>query len=1114
MKVCRAPHQLFLYVTFACVAFQSLEALPPKEENLQELSFETDEATWLALDASPDDTTLVLEVLGDIYTLPTTGGRATQLTHDIAFESQPSYSPDGKWIAYISDTTGIDNLWIMATDGSNARRLSDLGERMELASPSWAPDSSHVIVSRTSWGLNTFEIWAYALDGGKGVKLTDATSGSTNRQSNYNALGAVYSPDTKYLYYAFKRGGFGYNVTLPLWQIVRRHIQTERDDTLTNEQGSAFRPQLSSDGQWLTYGTRFQHETGLRIRNLQTGEDRWLAYPIQHDEQESKYTRDLLPDYSFSSDGNSVYFTSNGKIHNIDIETGTIENIPFVIPVRLKYLPKETFPHRLGIGPVKATLVRAPSINPDGTKVAFSALARIYTYELDSGKLVAISPQGMFAAYPTWSPDGKYISYVNWTATGGHVWRSNANGKGNPKRLTRKPAYFSEPVYLPDGDQLVVLRGNARNRQQTGWESGTLSATDVVIIDAKRESDPVFVQHAPLLQKPHLGPESDRIYFYQYPGLFRSGSGGIVSMRLDGLDYQRHFELKGPGIYFTDEKVPAERMQISPNGKYIFAQHANQLYLLRSLGDVPHRISTEITNTSLPIAQLTKVGADDIGWTKDSRAIYWSVGHSFFLREIDSIVFTNRIDDDEKDEASEDTSEADNAEDHSEEHADQVEASDFEAHADLKKWDIAVYRPRSEPERSLVLRNVNLIPIDSDVAEVFIDTDVFIEGGRIADIGRDLDVPHSVEQFDVTGKYLVPGYVDTHAHFSIKRRVLGSDVWALHANLAYGVTTAIDVQPSTVDILEYADLVEAGDLIGPRLLSTGPGVFNNNIFKSRDDTKKVLTRYKQHYGVNNIKAYISGTRKQRLWLNDAAKELKLNVTTEGALDMKRNITHALDGFAGNEHNLPVLGIYEDVVQLYGRTQIGYTPTLLVAYGGPFGLAHYVASENPLGDTKLTRFTPPNVLAYTLHRSSYAHPNEHVYSIHAEHLVRIIEANGRIGVGSHGELQGLGFHWELWAMASNGMKPFDALRAATRHGAEMIGVDQDVGSVEPGKLADFVVLNQNPLDALHATADVAYVVKNGVIYDAETLDEISPNRRPLPDPAWIAEQPIPQPMITP
>ena len=325
--------------------------------------------------------------------------------------------------------------------------------------------------------------------------------------------------------------------------------------------------------------------------------------------------------------------------------------------------------------------------------------------------------------------------------------------------------------------------------------------------------------------------------------------------------------------------------------------------------------------------------------------------------------------------------------------------------------------------------------------------------------------------------------------------------WSFLANLAYGVTTGMDVQPSTVDVIRAQDMIDAGLAVGPRAFSTGPGVFSNNAFKSAKHAKGVLMRYKDHYGVRNVKAYISGSRKQRQWLLEAARELRLMPTTEGALDMKLDLTHMIDGFSGNEHNFPLPDLYEDVVQLAARTNIAYTPTLLVTYGGPWGENQYFAEESPYEDEKLRRFMPYTFLASRTLRRQWFHPSEYVTADVAAQAKKIVDAGGQVGVGAHGQLQGLGYHWELWALASGGFEPVEALASATIMGAAMLGFEQDLGSLEKGKLADLVVLAEDPREDIRNTVAIRYVMKGGQLFDGETLDEIWPTPRALPKQWW-------------
>lgn len=1079
----------------------SVEGLPLEPERT--IEFETGEVTWLSLDVSPDGKTLVIEALGDLYLLPSEGGSAKPLTAGTMFDFQPAWSPDGKRIAFISDRSGNEELWIIGTDGKGAKKLSHGSDMSAFASPTWSPDSQHVVVSQTTSSQRTFELWAYHIDGGKGVQITERGDDSSHPNRS-NALGASYSPDGQYLYYAHKRGGFEYNAYLPLWQIVRRELRTGTEDYVTASAGSAFRPELSPNGGSLVYGTRFDAKTGLRIRNFQTGVDEWLVYPVQRDEQESAFTRDLLPNYTFAPDGESVYFTKDGKIQTVNISSKRVSNVPFTLRVEQAIGPRLYFPYRLGIGPVGARLIRDVEMSPNGEQLAFTALARVYVYDIQSQKITAISDRNTFAAQPTWTPDGKQVTYVTWTNYGGHIWSSRANGRGKAIRLTRHKAFYSEPVWSKDGKQIYALRAIGFERQHRADDWGDVTGTDLVAI-SKSNRDARLVRPARGLHSPHWGPEHDRIYLY--------GASGLVSFKRDGTDLIHHFVLKGPGIYYADDPVPATSMRISPDGKHAIAIQADQLYVTSLLGTSQSGVETTVSNSTLPLVKLTNVGADDLGWSPDGSLIHWTAGKTVHIRPLASITSSNTQGDEPNDTVQDEMGDCDCEEGYRnyENDVNSIEDDDApteqpEDHESVEKIVIKIYEPRYVHPGSVALTGGTIITMVSDKPEVISSLAVLIENGRIKSLTARDALPSNIETIDVSGLYILPGYVDTHAHFPVLRSVTGAPNWSFLANLAYGVTTAIDVQTGTVDLLEYEDLIDAGFVLGPRTLSTGPGIFSDNRFKSKKEALAVLKRYKEHYDLRNLKSYIVGSRKQRQWLLQASKELNLMPTSEGALDMKLGLTHVIDGYAGHEHNFPVLDLYRDVIELVARSQIAYTPTLLVTYGGPYGENFFFSRESPRHDGKLQRFIPPQVLQSLTTRRQWFHEDVHIFQRVAAQAHKIVRKGGMVGVGAHGQLHGLGYHWELWALHSGGFSNYEALRAATSIGAQMIGVASDVGSIEVGKLADMVVLNANPLDDIRASDDLVYIIKSGVIYNANTLDEVWPNDTPLPPMYWHEDRP--------
>jgi Tol biopolymer transport system component len=1064
------------------------KGLPLKSD--RKIEFTTDEGTWISLDASPDGKSIAFELLGDIYTLPIEGGPAKLISGGMAFDSQPKFSPDGKWVAFISDREGSENVWIMRPDGTEAKQVSR-DPNAEFASPSWAPDGNYIYVSKAGFGINNYEIWMYHVQGGSGVQITKAkATPTTPRRERHNAMGVAASPDGKYIYYAVRHGGFAYNAQFPLWQIARRDRKTGDEDVLLEQPESSFRPVLSPDGTQVLYVTRYETESGLRLRNLQTGEDRWVKYPVTRDDQESRFTRDLFPTFAFLPGGKEIVYNQDGKIRRLNLESGAETVIPFSAQVSQELGPKLDFPQRVEEGPVKVRLIQDPEESPDGKKLVFSAMTHLYTMDLPSGKPQRLTSGNAREFQPAWSPDGKNIVYVTWSNEGGQLWRVPSAG-GTPQRLSKSAAVYSNPAWSPDGSRIVALRGNAYDRENSEFDGGQTANADLIWIPAEG-GEASLILPARGAGGPHFTHDKDRIYVYTPQGL--------VSLRYDGTDRRTHLQVKGQGIFFAEEPVSADDVQASPDGQWVLAHLMNQLYLIAMPtvgGEAP---TVNVASASVPMKRLTDIGADYFAWADDGKTITWAVGSSLFREPVSAITFEPPKE--EKKEGEEKSGEKKDAAASSDE-AKKDEKKEEKKPEKFKEQDTNVEEiaidlevPRKTPKGTIVLRGATVITMKGD--EVLKNADVVVENNRIKSVGAKGSVPAGAKVFSVAGKTIVPGFVDTHAHWTeIRRGILDTQNWGFLANLAYGVTSGLDVQTGTNDMFAYQDLVDTGDILGLRAFSTGPGVFSDNNFQSAEEVKGVLTKYKKYYGTHNIKSYVVGNRKQRQFMVQAAKELEMMPTTEGALDLKLNLTHVIDGFHGNEHTLPITPLYKDVVQMFAQSGIAETPTLIVNYGGPFGENYFYESTNVHDDVKLNHFTPHRIIdEKTKRREGWFRKDEYAFPKLAAQMTKLQRAGGLVGVGSHGQLQGLGYHWEMWMLGSGGMTPMETLRCATVNGSKIIGRPQDVGSIEPGKLADLVILDKNPLEDIHNTNSVHWVMKNGELFEGDTLDQVWPEQKKL------------------
>jgi hypothetical protein len=694
--------------------------------------------------------------------------------------------------------------------------------------------------------------------------------------------------------------------------------------------------------------------------------------------------------------------------------------------------------------------------------------------EIPGGKPARLNNGADREYMPAWSPDGRYIAYVTWSSGGGgHIWKKRADGQGQPEQITRVAAYYQDVEWSPEGSRIVALRASRQGRLESLGGFAGQAGMDLVWVPAEG-GDATVIVPARGVGKPHFTENKDRVYVYSPQGL--------QSFRWDGSDRRTHLKVVGRNLTGATEPPAAQDVRMSPDGKHALALVNSQVYLVAipvTGGDAP---SVNITSPSVPIKKLTDTGADSFAWADGGKTITWSLGSSFFRQALAAVTF------------------------------DPVEEKPGESTAPKappKYEEIAVdiEAPRYTPQGNVVLRGARIITMRGD--EVISDGDIVVTGNRIAALGKrgTVSIPAGAKTIDVRGATIMPGIVDVHAHWTeIRRGVLDLDSWPFLANLAYGVTTGRDPQTSTNDTFAYQDLIDMGEMPGPRAFSTGPGIFANTDFQSLDDAVNTVARYKKYYRTNTVKSYTVGNRKQREWIIEACKQNQIMPTTEGALDLKLDLTHAIDGFSGNEHALPIVPLYKDVVEVFGKSGISYTPTLLVAYGGPWAENFFYETTNVHHDAKLRRFLPHNVLDSKALRRPWFSQEEHVFPKLAASAAKIAHNGGLVVIGGHGQIQGIQCHWEMWALQSGGFTNHEVLRAATIDGAKAIGYAQDLGSLEAGKLADLIVLEKDPLQDIHNTNTIRYVMKNGQMFEGDTLNEVWPGKKALGELWWWKEKP--------
>lgn len=1017
----------------------------------REIAFETTEGSLLSLDLSPGGETLVFDMLGDIYTLPVAGGKASRLTSGMAFDGQPVWSPDGRTILFVSDRSGAENLWLMDGDGENLRQISLYGDNPVLVSPEWSPDGKGILVTRYWADRNAYELWQFRPEAGNMGDVLRSTRAGEGSDAAVNSLGARFAPDGGAVYLASLTKGDADFSALSAWNIVQLDPVTgeERVVVPADVSGASkvprFRPALSPDGHTLVFGERREGVTQLVAMDVGSGATRTLA-PIDPDMTLAALTNDAIARYDFSPDGASVYINRQGRIDRVPLDGGRIETVPFTANVALSMGPLGRHPALVEEGPVRARLIQSPELSPDGKTLAFTALGRLFLQELAGGAPRPVRADGVTGYHPSWSADGASLAFVSWTkADGGEVW-VRPKGADLERKISAEPAFYTHPVFTPDARAIVVIRSPAEERRRTYMEYGQLRDAELVLMPLDG-SAPRVLAASRMGGTPHFSSGAGEVMI--------NTDAGVEAVSLADGARRVITQAVGPGWYFSEGSAASDDLRVSPDGDWGVAQIGQQLHLYR-LGAPGEAF--DLSNPPREHVQLTDIGADYFGWSEDGLAIYWALGSTFRQIALADVEFERG-----------------------------------RAEARARRVDIAVTAKRDEPQGRLLLRGANVLTMSDRSApgKLLRNFDILVENNRIVTVSPSGKIKASkgVSIVDVSGAYIIPGLIDAHYHVAdIRRDVLDFDVWGLKTNLAFGVTTLFDPSSLSIDMLTYQDLIEAGEVAGSRLFTTGPAIFDFNDFRSRDEVVSVLKRYRDYYRVSNLKQYRTGNRRVRQWVGEVADELGLSATTEGALSYRFGLTAILDGFSGVEHGIPPIAQYRDFVELLARSGTSSTLTLMIAHGGLPADRLFIARDDPFKNEKYADFVPDWFREMRFRNVPAAPLCDYTFGQIGSNALRVHRAGGLVGLGAHGDIPGLGTQWELQAYVESGWTPGEALWAATMGSAEVIARDHALGSLEADKYADLVILNTNPLADIRNTLDIRYVMKNGRLYQSGSLSE--------------------------
>jgi imidazolonepropionase-like amidohydrolase/Tol biopolymer transport system component len=1010
------------------------------------VEFNATEGTWITVDVSPDGKELVFDLLGDIYSMPITGGDAILLSGGLPYEVQPRFSPDGKKIVFTSDRGGGDNIWTMNADGSGRVQITKEDYRL-LNNPSWHPSGKYVVAKKhfTSWrSMGAGEMWMYRVpEGGAGVQLTKRK----NEQMDANE--PVFSPDAKYLYWSEDMSPgeyFEYNKDPngTIYVIRRLDLQTNETRNLIEINGGACRPQISPDGKTMAFVRRVRGQSVLSLCNLADGCIRHLWNGLDEDQQETWSLFGVYPGFDWTPDGKNIVIWARGKIWSVDVASGTPKAIPFKVHVNQTVAQAIRFTRKIGDATFPVKVIRWQQTTPSGTEVVFQGLGYLYRKSLPSGQVARITNQAdSYEFAPALSADGKSVVYTTWNDTSGGTIRIVGLDGRNEKTLVSWPGHYVSARFSPDGQWVVFHRGTGDGFRGRLWQE----EPGIYIVSTDGKTPPRLLTREG--EKPRFSADGKRIYLNSREG----PKAALISVDLLGSDRR---------VLTVSER--AGDFVLSPDENWLAFEELWQTYVVPfPRVSVPIEVGPEAAN--LPIKRLSADGGTYLSWSADSKSVSWGLGPEFFTAEVTSVMA--------------DTSKS---------YKPIVVNLGWNEKADI-------------PNTDLYFVGANVLPMN-DMSSIA-DGVVHVKGNRIVEVGErnKIAVPASAKVIDVTGKTLMPGMIDIHAHpGSSNQSTYSQRCWSFEANLAFGVTTMHDPSNNSEMIFAPAELQTQGKMLAPRIFSTG-----TILYGAEGDFKTVINKYEDAlsavkrtaaWGAISVKSYNQPRREQRQMVIKACRELGVMDIPEGGSTMNNMITMLLDGHTTLEHPIPVAPLYDPELRLLSRFGTGYTPTLIVGYGGLWGENYWYQHSNVWENQRLAHFVPRNVIDPRSIRRTMAPDSEYHHFALSKTATDILHRGGNVELGAHGQLQGLGAHWELWMLQQGGMTNHEALRCATWMGARSIGLDAELGSIQPGKLADIIVIDGDPLSDIRQSENVLYVMINGRLYDARTLDQIEPERKPL------------------
>lgn len=1054
---------LYLFTFLNIVNLSLGQNQPPElQEDEQLIEFTANRFTLPNIHVTQDKKHIIFDVLGDIYQVSIEGGKAEVLLQDSNWKRGAKLSPDGKTLAYISDETGEFQVWTYNIE-THKKRAYPTKESMHYPLSAYWDKNSNLIVPDIK-GILSYKI--------KNGEETTLRITKKEDRSILNAIAqkiSINKSGTK-AYIKPKNNFISYDLESGNEKIIN-DFDIENADYINlyrftpNESG--FIGYTGGEkGQNILFFYDFDKRKATTLAELES----------------MGYSTTLRHDFDFIDD-NSIILDKEGKIVKMDIGTGAFKPIP--IEVEVKKVIKKTLqrrPQYIRDSVITASVLRNPVTHANLDIIYFVAFGKLHSFSKNTSKIKEIYPgKDRFEASPSLSPNGNYLAYTTWDDKKGYVYLREISS-GKEYRLTKKSGRYINPTWSKNGRTLVYLsdesdakKGSLNPPSSKGPIPNHQTTLYKVTLNKRKKTQPSSIKKITDLTVISAQPNR-----YFSPISFSNTGKSVFVMTINPnifipelieVDLNSHKTINSfPVPYYTDEAI------VSPDTKHIAFVHNNQVWL----DTFPYSYELGFSENSkfIPEQYYYKGGyVNNISLSK-AKSIY-EIAPSYLYWQDKNILMWGS--------------------------AEEVYTYDIRTQETKKIADIKVQKPRAVPKTQYALTNTQIITMNEE-DEIIKKGTILIKNNRIVAVGSkdQIEIPKSYKVFDLKGKTILPGLIDVHAHYiAYPSEIQFKNNYILLSNLAYGVTTIYDPSVNTLDYRDQSQMVETGQILGPRVFSSGniimekPNEYDFKKISNLNDAERIVLSFKK-LGVHGpIKEYSISNRQVRKWLRTAAENHDMTITADQNKFIPA-VSRIIDGYSSIEHILSYFSLQEDVLNFVSLAKINYTPTLItknfssLIYDNPMWNDSF-CNERKLVGKNQTYYTNSSYLGKCLSvlKNGYRAKNEKnevFIKKQIDFLKYIIEKEGNISIGAHGTYRaGMNTHWELWSYTLTGLDNYEAIKTATINGAKKLGLNEEIGSIESNKLADLIILNKNPLQHIYNTTDIQWTIIDGKMFQINSKE---------------------------